>query len=210
MNDPIMFSASDLVKKSVRQLKYLRDRSKPAPTNRMLKGVEHQKKIVEAKHTAAEEMRGIFSKDDILIFYSNDMIYNEELYEIKSIDPNRECPDWYLKSSLLQVAFYKAMLMQSTGLLSTPSFRVKEGYDKISINVDPLASYYLLFGDDKYTINVNNPAAITEFFIEKAHVSLLDWQSCEIYDSKYKFKEVEQLQEYYSYNLIGKYNLNKI
>lgn len=198
-----MFSASDLIKKSAKQLVFFKHRKeRQQATYGQIKGEAFQKKIVESKG-AASELRGIFKRDDVIIFFCNDM-YEEKsktFTEIKSVDPERDCPDWYFESSLVQTAFYKSLLMRSDGNMSTPSFRVKDGYDKIHVNVSTKSKYNLLFGKDLYSIIVKNPDKIIQYYLDKID-SLDNYDSAGFYDAIYKFQDFKKLSKYFKFKKI--------
>jgi len=193
----IMFSASDLIKKSAKQILFLRNRKKRV-TSGMIRGNEYAKKVVEKKHATAEEIRGAFHKDNITIFFSNDMLKNNILFEIKMIDEDREVADWYFESSILQTVFYKSLLMNSTGILVTPQFRIKQGYDSQTIKVPTNTEYHLLFGEDEYKIEVIDDKKINDYFIRKANATF-DWEDAELYDYDHKFKHFQHLKKYFKY-----------
>lgn len=208
-NQTIFFSASDLIKKSASQIKYLRDKAERYVSNRMLLGEAFQKKVIKQKNADADEMRGIYQQDNIIIFFSNDMIKDGKVVEIKMVNDEKDCPLWYFKSSILQTAFYKALLMKSNGILSTPTFRIKEGYNKKTIKINPNTKYNLIFGKEEYSIEVTNKEKIVNFFINKAKVSLLSYNDTKLYDFKYKFKEYDNLKDSFIFTKINK-NSNEV
>lgn len=196
------FSASDLVKKSARQIRFILDKKeyfKTLISQGMIKGNVYQQEVVEAKNADADEMRATFVRDEIVIFYCHDMIKDGAVYEVKFIDKDRGVPDWYLQSSIRQVAFYKSMLMLSNGILYTPTFRVKEGYNKTSMQISPQADYYLIFGEDTYKIEVSNPEKIVDFYIQKARSIIAGWNDCDSFDFYYKWKEDSFIGDCFSF-----------
>ena len=75
------FSASDLIKKSAAQIKYLRDKKISIHTWRMQNGIEFQHQIAEKKENAAEEFRSSYNSPDneIVIFATHDIVTPTEL-----------------------------------------------------------------------------------------------------------------------------------
>lgn len=196
------FSASDLIKKSAAQIKYLRDKKISIHTWRMQNGVEFQHQIAEKKENAAEEFRSSYNSPDneIVIFATHDIVTPTEIIEVKTIQYGKE--QWYFESSLLQAAYYKALLMQSSGDLYTPTFRVNEGYPKEHKKVDPNIPYKLQFGDETYSIDVLFPDVLIDYFLQKAKATLGSYDDCREYDSIHKFKHYEQLKHTFTYENI--------
>lgn len=203
------YSAGDLVKRSAAQLVFLREKLESILTARMLKGEKFQSKVVKDEslsNVVADEMRGCYAYNDIEIFFCIDMIKNGNFYEIKSVfdkngNDSLEYDDWYLNSSLLQCAFYKSLLLKMEGnKLYTPKFRIKEGYKKISIEINKNNPYYLIFGKiGIWEIKVINPDEIINFYKDKiSHLKYME--DAKIFDLKFKHKEFELLNPYFQYN----------
>lgn len=205
----INFSAADLVKKSAAQIKYFYDRKIKYVSDMQKMGVQYQKEKAESLGITAEEFRGSYKDGNILIHFSNDMITDDKIIEVKMIIGEYE--DWFLEGSLLQCAFYKSMIMLSETdpvYLFTPKFRIKEGYEREIITVPRNIDYHLLFGNDEYNIVVNNPKKIVDFFVEKAKIiaesSYHDYDNVKKHDEKFKFKYFQLLNYCFSYNMIDK------
>jgi len=200
-NDDIYFSAADLVKRSANQINFLRERREKIISARISAGVKYQHKEVEKLNMQAEEMRSIYKVKNFVIFASHDSITKDgNCVEIKSIEG--EWKDWYLESSLLQCAFYLSIIKGSDGTIVTPSFRVKEGYDRVCSIIDKNCRYFLHFGDvADYEIQVRNYKRILEYFTKKAEATL-DKQSAIIYDSNHKFKHFKELKRYFTYRKV--------
>ena len=91
--------------------------------------------------------------------------------EVKNIDEGTEVAQWFLESSLLQCAFYKSLLLHSNGFVTTPKFRIKEGYSKESKRVDVNKPYILHIGNDEYKVSLKNKKGsekILEYFYKIA------------------------------------------
>lgn len=214
----LKYSAADLVKRSAAQIVYLINKRQVIYNWMIEKGMEFQSKIVKDESLAnivAEEMRGCYSYESlendnkIDIFFCIDMIKNGCFYEIKSVldqegNDTTEYPEWYLRSSVLQCAFYKSLLLRMEGnVLFTPKFRLKEGYKKAALEVDVNAPYYLIFGNvGTFEIEVKNPDKIIDFYKNKiSYLSSLG--IARIFDGYHKWKEFDELQEFFSYKKIS-------
>lgn len=143
-----------------------------------------------------EEMRGSLVTTNITINFTHDVVCEDKIIEIKYIDQKRPLEDWFLKSSLLQCAVYKALLDESGGHLETATFRVNMGYEKKYTTLLDVP-YLLYFGNDKYKINTLDNKTITNFIINKACASL-DWTEAKEFDTKFKHKEFETLSPYFT------------
>lgn len=206
------YSAADLVKKSAAQIVYFKNRSKDI-SERMKAGVQFQSKITEVekvfnKGCYAEELRGAYEFNSGVIFFCVDLISENKFYEVKSVldEDNKntlEYPQWYLESSILQSAVYKSLLLQKKDrMLYTPKFRLKEGYEFIAKEIDPNWDYILTFGEvGKYLVNVNNPQAIIDYFVDKT-TYLTDYDRARYWDKKHKYKDYANLNKYFSCNKI--------
>lgn len=185
------FSASNLVKKTCKQLKYLRDKEK-VTTEEQLAGEKHQHDIAE-RLGCCEEMKTTFVHDDITIFACHDIVNNDFIAEVKDTS-QFEVKEYYKQKSMLQAAFYKSLLMNTGGILTTPEFRRKQGYDKQEMVVDNNIEYRLMFGDETYKIEVGDSFSIISYFLVKAKTSLLSYEEILEYERYHKHKEYEELQ----------------
>lgn len=163
-------------------------------------GIKHQNKILKTYKNSKNEMTGKYIQDNICIYFCNDMIHMNKLYEIKNIfyPPKNNN---YLNKSLLQVAFYKSMIVKGANNLSTASFKIKKGFKKEYLTINNKSPYYLLFGDKKYQINVLNSKEIINFYIKKAKATL-NIKTAKDFDNKYNKKEFEIMSNYFKYKKI--------
>lgn len=210
MDNEIKYSAADLIKKSCRQMVFLRNKKEQIVSAMQRKGVQFQSKITEEikeqnRGEVAEELRGSYSYDNKTIFFCVDLYFNECFYEVKSIfDKDGNVSDtydeWYLNISALQCAFYKSLLMLGdNGRLFTPKFRIREGFEFKAQEINKFNDYFLIFGNvGKYKIEVSDPEAIIDFYKYKIE-SLVDYDTASIFDYKYKRKEFDILKEYFSF-----------
>ena len=191
------FSAKDLCSKSAMQIKYLRDNpNKRTVTQNMLNGSEFQKSIFHSNSKALySEMVGCYTTFDneIKIYFSNDIITNKSIIEVKYVSGNYE--DWFLENSILQCAFYKSLIMMGCTSLKTASF-VNEPKKMIKISRD--IDYYLKFGDRIFKIEVIHPEGIFGFFLCKAKHTM-NYDDAKKFDEMYKRKEFNTLSKFFNY-----------
>lgn len=195
----VNFSASVLVKKSAAQIKYLRDNPTYEVSENALIGEQFQHAIAKELN-ADEEMSTRLELDEIVLYASHDIVTDKYVQEIKSVFG--EAPQWYLESSILQTAFYKSMIMLSTGKMLTSAFRVAQGYESKSIEVSTDIEYRLKFGEDVYVVEVSNPKAIVDYFAQKAK-STFDYDTAREYDRMHKFKHFQECSKYFKYNRLS-------
>jgi hypothetical protein len=192
------FSASQLIKCSASQLLYFKSKNvKQTVTPQQLRGDAHAKQIVQ-KHKASDERRGIIKLDDFIIIFCIDMLKNNLAVEIKNVEGEYE--DWYLKTSILQATFYFTMLLQCK-TLDTPKFKIKEGYKQEITHLPKDISFELWFGNDKYQIF--SDYNVFSFYKKKAEIiynsfNPLNYDKVREFDKKYKHKEFEHLNPYYT------------
>lgn len=197
-------SASDLVKRSALQIRFLRLKRQSIITWRMQHGVVYQNKVaIEQKAEAAQEYRTTVQLGDLIIFACHDIITPNYLMEVKSITPGSKVEDWYLQSSLLQVAFYKSLLQISNGYVVTPKFRIKEGYEKNKMLINKDTPYLLKMGDlSTWEVNTLNPDEIVSYFREKGEITFKDEWDCKDYDAQHKFKHYDECKKFFTFHKI--------
>lgn len=197
----ISFSAKDLCTRSCMQIKFFNENpdKRPKPNSNVLFGETFQHKVAEqTKGVIGEEMRGTFIYEDICINFSNDIVTEDAIIEVKSV--NRDVEDWYLESSLVQCAVYSALLRKTDGNLVTANFFADMGNPIIETKVKPNIDYNLKFGDTLYCVEVNDEDKIVDFIIKKAkHCNT--WDEAKIFDAQYKQKEFETLKDFFKYKL---------
>ena len=194
------FSAKDLVSRSCSQIKLFMDypEKRPQPSSNMLYGEKFQRAVADTiPNIIGEEMRGIYTNGGLSIYFSNDIVCNDKIIEVKSVVGT--APDWYFKSALIQCAFYKAMIMQGFNRLETASFYVNLGNERNVTIVPRHIDYFLIFGEEKYKIEVDNPNAIINFFLDKA-MACTDWNLAKNFDFVNKHREFDILKRYFRYN----------
>ena len=207
----ITFSAKDLLTKSCRQIKMLKEHPElnPSPSNMMIYGSNFQKAVADTiPGIIGQEMRGTYVANKygyggIGINFSNDIVCKNTIYEVKSVFG--AVPDWYLKSSLLQCAFYKSMILMGADRLETASFYVNEGHERKVVYMNPHINkirYILIFGEEKYEIRIKDVGKIIGFFEYKAACCCDNWSLASSWDFRYKHKEYEVLKDAFTYNNI--------
>lgn len=197
------FSASSLVKKSARQLIYLKQKNvKKRPTKRQRAGNEYAAKVATSKYV---EMRGSYkTASDYWIYFSFDEVKpkknHTELIEIKQVQ--RGSPHWYLEQSLLQCAFYRALFLKSNKRLQTATFAQKRFVAR-KLNLQGKKTFSILkFGNKKYKIYIRNSGAILDFFTHKAEIiSSLDYEKALDFDKRFKHKEFHHLRKFFTFRL---------
>ena len=193
------FSAKDLVSRSCMQIKMFAEHPerKPQPSAMIVYGEKYQKAVANTiPNIIGEEMRGVYNNGGLTINFSNDIVCSDKIIEVKSVSGSYE--PWYLESSLVQCAFYKAMIMSGCNKLDTASFYVSMGHERKSVVVPSYIRYILLFGEEKYEIDVKNPPAIINFFVNKA-MACYDWTAAKDFDMKYKHLEFDVLKKFFEY-----------
>ena len=191
------FSAKDLCTRSCMQIKMFMEHPEKRPipfeNPNVIMGDKYQHDLAKKfTNIVDEEMRGSLVTTNLTIMFTHDIVCEDKIVEIKYVDPARELEDWYLKSSLLQCAIYKALTNKCGGHLETATFRVNMGHEKQYATVPYDIPYLLYFGNDKYKIMTNNDDALTDFILNKAYASL-DWTEAKQFDARYKHKEYELL-----------------
>ena len=158
-------------------------------------GVEYEHKVAEENKGSCMEMVTVYNREDITIFACHDIVCDDKIIEVKTTEFGHE--RWYFESSLVQVAFYKSLLMTSNGDLFTPKFRIREGYNKDYKKAKPDIEYHLRFGDEEYKIDVIHPESIIQYFLNKAKVTMLEYDDCRKYDKAHKFRHYSDLCQYF-------------
>ena len=211
----VHLSMSDLLKKSAKQLCFLRkneDQKKP-PSTQMIEGDETAHAKATSKYI---EMRGTYKPDititkdigQFLMHYAFDEIHVNDKSALFIEHKNVKDPDtvetWYLHSSLLQTAVYQALVKKNPNRnLYTATFHVKDGSEKQHLELKNLyENSQLHIGDDKYTVLVTNPQKLIDFYIKKA-IASFNYQSAEAFDDKYKFHEYAALKDCFTFRPIN-------
>lgn len=191
------FSTANLIKQSALQLCYLRNnRNKIVVTDGQVKGNAIALSKSRSKYI---EMRGTYCYDDMLFHYVFDEVIDSSRLEfIEHKSTMYGTPDWYINSSILQMALYSSLVhVNDNSNLVTASF-VKG--DKHSLSI---ANRYKVFkvvfdNNTEYTVNSINPEKIVAFYISKA-IASMSYDTAREFDLKYKRKEFEILKQYFSY-----------
>ena len=201
----ICFSAKDLCTRSCMQIKLFRDRPelKPTPNANQWEGVNFQHELAATiPNIIGEEMGNYIEVDNIRIFFSNDIVCNDKIIEVKNIDKNRVLEDWYFNSCILQSAIYKTLTYFCNNKLRTSTFHVNNGNPFLECQLKENTPFILYMGNDKYEINVLNYDIFKRYLIKKAQHSL-NWDDAKMFDMKYKGKEFELLKTYFTFNKIN-------
>ena len=136
-----------------------------------------------------------------MVYFTNDIILNENVViEIKNVEGDYS--EWYLNSSILQCAMYKALIMACGGHLSTAKFFIDLGNDRRTIQMSNGFSYFLYFGEDKYLIDIMECEPFLSFLRDKIKAIKGGYTSATNFDINFKHKEFEFLQKYIKINKI--------
>ena len=205
--NPVNFSAAHLVKFSAKKLCYMRKKElKEEVTDLMLEGNVFADM---SSHSPYVEMTNSFKTRKgypIEIFYSIDEISLYEnfvvLIEHKMVkfDPK----PYYFHKSLLQTAFYKALVTLSGTKFKTADY-VQGEKKELDIRSRSLFSE-LNFGGERFGVdcNVNE---LMKFYIRKARSSLR-YESAEDFDYKYNQKEWDYLKKFVWFHNSGGKRVN--
>lgn len=82
---------------------------------------------------------------------------------------------------------------------ATPEFRIQQGFEPKTMTVDKNIEYILMFGNEKYNIEVGDSFSIVYYFVRKALASLEPYDKIEEYERLHKHKEFEELQGCFKY-----------
>lgn len=193
------FSAKDLCSRSCMQIKFFDEHPelRPKPNININEGVSFQHQIaLNTENVIGEEMRGSYCIDNIWINFSNDIVCDNQIIEVKSV---RDFELWYFENSLLQCAVYKALLEKSNNKkLVTATFYADLGNPVVETEIKDNINYYLQFGDKRYLINVTNPDKIVDFYVKKAKATM-KWTTAKDFDDKYKHKEYNELKDFFNF-----------
>lgn len=205
----LLYSASQLLKQSCKQMNYLDWQKNPSndklmtdwdqfkgSTEAQLKGNEFAE---EASKSDYKEMRGSFIfqsaqlNDTIQINYCFDEVRSlpskNIVIEHKSIQFNEDddvTSKEYLTDCVIQVGFYKALHEFSNKQYRTARFYEEAGWPVHTLNLSfkPI-EFVLHLGDKWYKINTKEPGEILRFFVTKIKASK-DFQKSRAFDLKYE------------------------
>lgn len=194
----INFSCSDLVKRSAKQICYLRNNApaRPEASPRMLEG---NKAAQEQGSPEYKEMRGTYAYKNLLLHYCLDEIVPATnlftLIEYKHISGSI-VKDWYLESSILQTALYHSLAIENSKKdYYTATFYRKEGNLIAHLLLDKPLKSLLHMGKNRYWVEPTDTARIVKLFARKAEATL-DYSEAQKWDNEFKFREYQKLHKY--------------
>lgn len=196
----MFFSAKELLTKSAKQIKYFLDKpdKKPLPTLQEYEGCKFQYEIAKnMKNLIGQELGGKVRIGDDVLCFSNDIVTQDEIYEVKNINGKYE--EWFLKNSILQCAAYLALIKLCNGNLSTSKFFKEKGNKNIFYKCKNIQNYTLIFGKETYIINNVNENEFLKFFTDKINAIKDSYESCQLFDEEFKWKEFEKLKPYFNF-----------
>lgn len=201
----MIYSASDLTKKSAAQILYENIHGKRRPTQGAIDGNAYAETVQTSEYV---EMRGAYNAfDDIDIYFSIDEFFlggaSMVLHEIKMVRDMSSYEDWYFNSSILQTAFYLS-LSRSVEHYQRATFALKQyGNLEIDIPLDVKREVVLLFGEDKYSVDVTNDNAVLNYFKRKIRaIEERSFDVCRDYDKVHKFRHFQDLHEVITFKKI--------
>ncbi len=178
-----VFSASDLVKKSATQMKYLRGKVSGPASSRKKEGVDYQDEVA----SGMQEMRGTYRARGITIFFSNDEVVDGVVVEHKNVPPD-ECEEWYFRQCLIQCAFYKSMISLGANRLETATFRRRQGAARDVVTVNTDCEYILDMKGELFSVDCRSSKKIVGHFVKKA-VASLDYKTARAWDRDFKHRD---------------------
>lgn len=198
--EELKLSLSDLLKKSSKQICYIRNKRKNiVPSKAKIAGSKEQEKKSISEY---KEMRGTFSRDNLLIFYSFDEMQISKdtltLIEHKTIQDESTVEEWYFNSSVLQTAVYYAFLTENSAKeYYTAKFFRKQGHNTNYLDISKFSKInnILFFGKKKYQVTTTNTKELVNIYLKKAR-STEEYFSATEWDDKWKFKEWAKLKKY--------------
>ena len=196
------FSAKDLCTRSCMQIRFFSENpdKRPKANQNIAYGESFQHKIAESvEGLIGEEMRGTYVGEGVIINFSNDIVTDKSVIEVKSVSYDRPVEEWYLKSSLLQCAVYSSLLRKTDGSLVTAKFFTDMGNPCVETKISNLSDYLLVFGNDRYSVRVKDADSIVRFIVRKANASLT-WEGARRFDSEYKHREYDVLSSYFEFS----------
>ena len=186
------FSASQLVKCSAKQLWYLRKHpeAKKKVTPLQLKGSEYAENNSISPFI---EMSGRFTHKEIDIYYSVDevrLIKGGVAYAIehKMVDFK---DDAFEIRSIIQTAFYGALMYYGDGLLRTATYQPGKKYN---IKLPARVYHYLNFGG-KYIKISCDAEQVMRFFLTKARASM-KFSTAKRFDDRYNKREHSYFKDF--------------
>lgn len=205
----IQISLADLVKKSAKQICYIRQNTKQYNPN------ENHKHIINESLSKYYNMRGTYEAvvkvvtngkvEDVQfnINYVFDTIEINDLsalfIEQKNIKGSIE--PWYKQSCLVQCAAYLAFAKgNKNNMLQTASFAIDSGEPSLKLNLRNrfLRSELRLDKRTEYFIYVNECEKIIQYYVEKA-LHTFNYDDATRWDDKHKHKDFDFLHTSINY-----------
>ena len=201
----IIISCADLVKKSAMAITYTRlKKIQPVVTPRMIVGDKSAKD--KSKSHLIELVGTLKVNSDFDLKYTFDEILDNHdhfvLIEHKHFDAD-EIEDWFLKSSLLQTAFYNALVtLNNNKTYITANYELAKGNPRYEIVIDKPVVSILDIKDKKYSVEVTDNPKLVGFYLKKAQATF-DYTQARLHDDFYKSKEYETLSPFFTFKLLS-------
>lgn len=199
-------SAKDLCMRSCAQIKLFRDfpDRKPKPSEDATAGEKYQHAVARYVPGLIGEEMGAWAMvgENLAVAFSNDIVCNDKIIEVKTVRTDKPVESWFLNGSLLQCAVYRTLVRMVGGSMKTAKFYANLGYPVVETTVGPDIPYYLMFGRDYYRVTVKDYQAISDFIVGKANATM-SWDSARSFDAEWKHREFEKLNGCFEYEKIN-------
>lgn len=205
----IQISLADLIKKSAKQICYIRQHQKQYPSNDNHKYImnDELKKYYNMRGTYEAVVKvvtnGTIEDMQFNINYVFDTIEVNDLsslfIEQKNITGSIE--PWYKQSCLVQTATYLAFAKANKNrILQTAAYAIDSGEPclKLDIGNKFLRSELRLDKRTAYFVYVGDPEKIIQYYIEKA-MHTFNYNDAEKWDAKHKHKDFDFLHSSITY-----------
>jgi hypothetical protein len=190
----ITVAASDLIKKSARQILYLNQNpTKKIVTQANVEGSRQQQNKATSPY---QEMRGVYIQDTTKIYFSVDeveVIRNHAILKEHKALLFEGDRSMYLRKSIIQTAAYHSLVQLSNGKLETATFYVNKGNKKNFLSLAPNdITSVLIFGDARYNVGVKDPAKIVRELVKKSQATT-SWTDANNFDEDRFYDIIQKL-----------------
>lgn len=200
----IQISLADLIKKSAKQICYIRQNTK-----QQYNPNENHKHIMNESLSKYYNMRGTYEavvqlvvngKVEVVQFNINYVFDSVEVNDLSALFIQQKnikgsIEPWYKQSCLVQTAAYLAFAKGNKNhMLQTASFAIDRGEHSLKLNLHNrfLRSELRLDKRTEYFIYVNECNKIIEYYLEKA-LNTFDYGDAIKWDDKHKHKDFDFL-----------------
>ena len=174
------FSAADLIKRSARQILYLRQHpEKKQVTAQQLQGVADQKKNTTSEYV---EMRGTYTRGEFNIFFSIDEVRLKGNKAMLIEHKSGSHTDAFFKKSVQQAGAYHALMMSSDLKLETAVFYQNMGNSVKRLDLNGLnIKTRLMYLGNEYSVTNKHVERTVDILYKKA-LATMDWDRANSFD----------------------------